>query len=282
MNKTKFIIYCAILNVSVIFLSPLNFSIRFIGSALLLFFGGVFLLKHSPFQNKKKSLLYIYGLWISLIIFQIGVSSFVSGFLGIPVIIISLLAIIMAIMFYEKEKKILLKNSLLFVVIIGLLTYLLPNYYTYIFYKENKMVNQPLPNLTIYDEKGIPFNFKKDKGKILVFDLWNSSCANCIKDFPKFEKLKKEFKNDTTVHFYSINISLTRDFDKKEWVQKLTKKYSFKTLYTDTKMAKTLNIESVPNYMIVDKNHNITYIGDLNTDKAVFYNNFYDILNKIK
>ncbi|WP_158626826.1 TlpA disulfide reductase family protein [Flavobacterium sp. GT3R68] len=282
MKKIKFILYCIALNCAVIFLSPLHFSVRFIGTAILLFFGGIFLLKRSPFQNKIINWFSIFGIWICLISALFIGSFLYSGFKAAPIFIISFFATALATILYKTEPKILLKSSILYMTFVGLSTYLLPNYYVFISHHKNEMISQPLPDLTIYNENGTLFDLKKEKGKILVFDLWNSSCGNCIKAFPKFDELKKEFKDDTTIRFYSVNIPLDRDIDKKEAVRKFTHEYSFQTLYADKNISKTLHIEAVPTYLIIDKNQTIRYVGDLNTEKDIFYNNFYDILNKIK
>ncbi|WEK36136.1 MAG: redoxin domain-containing protein [Candidatus Pseudobacter hemicellulosilyticus] len=51
------------------------------------------------------------------------------------------------------------------------------------------------------------------KGKLLILDFWNIGCSVCIANFPKMEKLQKEFGND-------IQILLVNTLDSKELLKK--------------------------------------------------------------
>jgi thiol-disulfide isomerase/thioredoxin len=270
-----------------IFLGLLDFSFRFFVTGVLLFIGGVVLLKYSPYQNKITTWLLVFGFWFfsigSMFIYSFFESG--SGFLGTPFFIITLLSVSLATFLYKKDPIKILKTAMVYIALVGVLTYyFVPNYFAYYYDKKYKNIanNKPLPPILLYNENGTPFDLKKEKGKILVIDFWNSACGNCIRAFPKFDALKKEFEKDPTIRFYSVNIPLARDVANKSQVKKFVDKFSFQTLYADKNISGILHIKAVPVYIIIDKNQNIKYIGDLNTDGAVFYNNFYDILNKIK
>jgi len=113
-------------------------------------------------------------------------------------------------------------------------------------------------------------------------DIWNSSCGICIKKFPDFEKLKNEFSKDSSMVFYTLNLPMQRFLEEKQDVEKYTKPYSFGKLYADKSVQAQLNINAVPQYMIIDKNKKVRYLGTLNTGTFEFYNNFYSIIEKIK
>ncbi|MCR5861887.1 TlpA family protein disulfide reductase [Flavobacterium sp. J372] len=228
------------------------------------------------------SLLLIYGLWFFTIAGTFLAAIFIYTnelFLGTPLLVVSIIAIFTAILKHKSTLSF-KKTAVVFTLMIGILAYLLPNYYVYIRNKPNDVISKPVPELTLYDEAGKSFNLRDKAGKIIVLDLWNSSCGSCIKAFPKFEALAHEFKNDTTIEFYSLNIPI-RKVDEKDRVKKFTDKYSFSKLYADMNASKALNITAVPQYLIVDKNQNIAYIGGLYTEPNVFYNNFYKLINDI-
>lgn len=282
LTKSKFILYCIILNCAVFFLTSLSFNIRFLLTGLLLYFCGFFLLNRSPYKNLSVSLILIYGLWFFTIAGMFLAALFIYTnelFLGTPLLVISTIAITAATLNHKSFSSF-KKTAVIFTLMIGILAYLLPNYYVYIRNKPNDVISKPVPELTLYDETGKSFNLRDRAGKIIVLDLWNSSCGVCIKAFPKFEALHNEFKNDTTIEFYSVNIPI-RKVDEKDRAKKFTAKYSFSKLYADINASKALNITSVPQHMIIDKNQNITYIGGLYTEPNVFYNNFYTIIKDI-
>jgi len=200
-------------------------------------------------------------------------------FLGTPLLVISTIAITAATLNHKSFSSF-KKTAVIFILMIGILSYLLPNYYVYIRNKPNDVISKHVPELTLYDEAGKRFNLKDKTGKIIVLDLWNSSCGACIKAFPKFEALRNEFKNDTIIEFYSLNIPI-RKVDEKERAKKFTDKYNFSKLYADINASKALNITAVPQYLIIDKNQNIAYIGGLYTETNVFYNNFYKLIKDL-
>lgn len=142
-------------------------------------------------------------------------------------------------------------------------------------------INTSFPkDLVLKDESGNVYNLENDKGKIIVLDLWSSSCGVCFKKFPDFEFQKEKYKNDHNVKFYSLNLRLKRD--SKIDLKKYTEKYSFKTLYADEKSWKILNNQTVPKLLIIDKNSNIVYKGTMHEKWYHFYKNFNSIINKLK
>lgn len=253
-------------------------------TGLLFFFGGILLLRKNPFQNKKIGYLFIFGLFPS-ILFGMSIFSFNDpGFIGKPQTFILLISIIFAFIFYKKSYPQLIRIGAMFVLFLAASTALLPNYY--IWRVENKhnfeILEKDLPDLTVFDEDGNQLDLKKADGKIIVLDIWNSSCGICIKKFPDFEKLKDEFSKDSSMVFYTLNLPMQRFLEEKQDVEKYTNPYSFGKLYADKNVQDQLKINAVPQYMIIDKNKKVRYLGTLNTGTLDFYNNFYSIIEKIK
>ncbi len=54
----------------------------------------------------------------------------------------------------------------------------------------------------LYKPDGSIFEFEPDKTYVL--DFWNTSCAICFKEFPKFEKIRQQFQNKN-ICFYAAN-----------------------------------------------------------------------------
>lgn len=283
-NKTLFIILCVILNATPILIGPQTFRIRFLIMGLIVFFGGIYLLKRNPFENKKVGVFLIF-VPVPLLFYAALIYSFFddNGFRGTPLVFILVLSTFLALIFYKKSTKTILYFGIIFTISIGIMAYYLNNYYNYAFEEKNVISGKELPELEIKNEEGAIIDLKKMKGKTIVLDIWNSSCGICIKKFPEFEKLKNDFSNDKSIAFYTLNIPLERD-DKEpfEYIKKYTNPYSFEKLYAGKKVAKQLNVETVPKVMIIDKNGKIGYIGYFITDKASFYNNVYTLIEEIK
>jgi thiol-disulfide isomerase/thioredoxin len=65
-------------------------------------------------------------------------------------------------------------------------------------------LNVEFAEIVIKDKKGVKIDLPDNK--IIVIDLWSNYCANCIKEFPKFEKLSQDFANNEDVFIFSLNI----------------------------------------------------------------------------
>lgn len=246
----------------------------------LLYSLGVFLLKQNPFQKKSTGILvFILPFLLLLIPFEIY-ALFYKNYLGLPVFLGGILGILFTLIFADSNIKKIGYSLLLFVVVLGIISFFLPTYYVYIKQKKNEIENTQLPNIVLFDETNKRVDLQSFKNKITVLDVWSSSCGICIRDFPEFEKLKNEFKNDSSITFYSLNLPNKRD--KKDIVSKFTKDYSFSKLYGDSETGVELKINSVPKCIIIDKNLKIRYIGFFNTGSANLYYNFNSIIKNIK
>lgn len=280
MKKSIFIICCIVLHCAAIFSGTYGQVVSFFICGLLFFFGGVFLLKRNPFPNKKIGFFFIFG-FFPLLNFLMFISSFfLEGFIGRPLFVVIVFSITLSFLIYKKSNQIIIYAGICFFLLLSVGTLLLPNYYNYSAQEENKIIAQDLPHLKILNENGDIVDLRKIKDKTIILDVWSSSCGICIKKFPEFEKLKIEFEKDTSIIFFTLNLPEKRDV--RVNVEKYTKSYSFRKLYADEKVQKQLNIKAVPEYMIIDKEKKVRYVGSLNTGKFVFYNNFYDIIKKIK
>ncbi|WP_316805038.1 TlpA disulfide reductase family protein [Pedobacter nototheniae] len=114
-----------------------------------------------------------------------------------------------------------------------------------------KLLNTDNVALTLNDV------FKKNKGKILVIDLWASWCVPCIQEFPFLEKTKANFKNKNIVF---VGVSLDKDAKVKNWKDvftsaKIDRKNQFRVVEQSNKLISGLyRIETIPRYLVFDKN----------------------------
>lgn len=147
--------------------------------------------------------------------------------------------------------------------------------------------NEDIFNSNAYNEIKIettnktPIDLKEKKGKVLVLDLWSSSCGVCFKKFPEFEKQYLKYKNDDKVEFYSLNLPLKGDEEID--IEKFTKQYSFPNLYAKSINSwQHLNVSGVPLLVILDKKGKVRFKGDMNTNKYFPYNNLNRLIEKFK
>jgi thiol-disulfide isomerase/thioredoxin len=95
------------------------------------------------------------------------------------------------------------------------------------------------------------------KGKVVILDFWNTSCAPCIKFLPKMKELQAEFA-DKEVIFIGMA------FDKsKENIVKHLEKHAGGVFYTNVlyteKENKAYKVVGAPHFFVIDKEQRIVY-----------------------
>jgi len=279
MTKFKYLLCCGILNAAASFSGILGLQIQFLVVSLVFFLGGIFLLPYNPFKRKYLGYLYLFGPFSLLLLIAFISSFYVDGFLGYPLVLYTSFTIVFTIYMWKIRSRIAYIISYLILTIV--LTLFLPNFYHYISHirQDQSAVNTSIKDFEVYDSSHKKVDLKA-LNKIIILDVWDSSCGVCIKQFPKFEKLSNEFKNDPEIAFYSLNLPLKRD-DRNQ-VAAYTNPYSFNKLYAGPKVREQLKINLIPKYIIIDKESKVRYIGSLNDGKFDYYKNFYNILAEIK
>ena len=177
------------------------------------------------------------------------------------------------------------RNKNLFGNIIIYLTFILAScyiYYNWLTVSKEAILNSSFSSeLNITDFENKDFNISSKKGKVLVFDLWSSTCAICFVKFPAFEKLSKEYENDSLVELFTLNLPLQRDsiIDLREMINE----YEFKKLFSNNLESwKILDNYTVPKIIILDKNGRVRYKGSINNNNYLIYNNFHNIIDRLK
>ena len=236
-----------------------------------------YLLTINPF--KKTGLFLIFFPFVLLtvtVIHGLFNSIPMPGFIGY---VMYLLSTGFGIFLYESNRKIIISVIYGLLFIIALFNYNNMYEFYYSIIQKNEIVGGKFPKIKLTDKYGTVTEIQSN-GKIIVLDLWSNYCGNCIKAFPKFEKLTDDFQKDTEIDFYAINIyNNKKDISESE---KYLKGYTFKNYYGNRSIFDTLNFNGVPIYMVVGKDGIIKYFGNLNTETFETYNNIYKLIEHEK
>lgn len=123
---------------------------------------------------------------------------------------------------------------------------------------ENEMVsieNEPIKFAEI---------LKKYEGKIIFIDVWASWCPDCVKGMPKVKDLQEKYPD--VVYLF---ISMDKNYD--SWRVGI-EKYDVKGEHFLTSdgmkgvFGKSINLDWIPRYMIVDKNGTIALFKAIEAD----------------
>ena len=119
---------------------------------------------------------------------------------------------------------------------------------------------------------------KKFKGKTIVMEVWASWCGDCVKAMPKMKELQRQ--NPEVVYLF---VSMDKEYSK--WIEGI-KKHELIGEHiwaNDLKMmkgdfGKSIDLNWIPRYMIIDKNQNIVLYKAIETD----FDKIYATLKELK
>ena len=105
------------------------------------------------------------------------------------------------------------------------------------------------------DKKEINLSEILEKHKnTIIIEIWASWCTDCVAVMPDVKELQKKYKN---VEF--IFISMDKSFE--SWIQGIEKfnltgeHYFSKTPWKKSKFAKSINLDWIPRFMVVNPNN---------------------------
>lgn len=121
---------------------------------------------------------------------------------------------------------------------------------------------QDLPNTQIKDlntGKKVAFNETLEKGKITVISFWATWCIPCKKEIKNVSKALPEWKKEADFNYMTVSIDEAR-------AEGLARTYAISQgwsfpFYIDPNadLKRSLNFQSVPFIMIVDKNGKVAF-----------------------
>lgn len=243
-------------------------------SFILFFFYTFYCLKKYSWLDAKKCLCVIL-LGCLLLTLPIRIFNFEKTLITLPDSIFHLLGIISGFLFYISKGA-----RRVFVLLISIIVCILffPGFDKWCFYvrfnsfsgKINEKIIHPL---SLINFKGDTTLLALDQDKILVWEFWMTSCGSCFKQFPEFQKLYKQYENDTKVEFCAVNWPL-KDISTHQVFQIIKDRgYTFPVaiLSEPDSIYHELGIYKVPTVLIIERG-TIIYRGDLLTSINVIEN----------
>ncbi len=120
--------------------------------------------------------------------------------------------------------------------------------------------------LVSFDKSKISFEniLKKHTGRVTVIEIWASWCSDCVKAMPKIKETQNEFKN-----IDYIFISMDKSFE--QWHDGIEKHELIGEHYWVTdgmkgEFGKSIDLDWIPRYIILDKNGKIITYRAIETD----------------
>ncbi len=172
--------------------------------------------------------------------------------------------------YYLKNKNIFSKVFYVaFLIFIGI--YGFPNLWATI-YNANARQHNKAPIMLFETEAKNKIRLDTIKNKVIVLDYWTTSCGNCFKGFPDYEKLFLEYQNNLNVEMYAVNIPLKRDTINQARSKISKYNYQFPVLYAASdENPKSLGFNGVP-HLIILKDGIVRFNGSIILDKKVVNN----------
>lgn len=116
---------------------------------------------------------------------------------------------------------------------------------------------------------------KKYEGKTIIIDVWASWCSDCIKGMPKVKALQEKYP-DATYLF----ISMDKTYE--AWLKGIEKHEVKGEHYLTSDgmkgvFGKSINLDWIPRYMIVDKNGKIALYKAIEADDTKLLQTLEDL-----
>ena len=129
------------------------------------------------------------------------------------------------------------------------------------------------------EDKPIAFQeiLKKHEGKTIFIEVWASWCSDCIKALPEVKKLNETYGKEVVF----VNLSCDKTYEK--WLEGINKYQVEGDNYLipdgmKGNFGKSLNVDWIPRFLIVDKTGNIVLYRAIEKD----FDTIREVLNKVK
>lgn len=126
----------------------------------------------------------------------------------------------------------------------------------------------------------------KQKGKVVVVDVWSTSCDECVKEFPHFVALHKRLGNKVVcasfnIDFFGVGSPKDVEPDVLKFLKaKHATSSNFLSSTTDEKVMKAMDVASIPTALVYDQSGKLrkTFKND-NNDYGPNGFNYKDHIN---
>ena len=116
---------------------------------------------------------------------------------------------------------------------------------------------KPLPDFVFKDILGHIYTPEDIKGKVVVINLWFTSCAPCIQEMPDLNELVKEYENNDAVLFLALALD-----EKGPRLNKFLETHIFNyNIVPDSQdyVTKKLQVSAFPTHIVLDKSSNVVF-----------------------
>ena len=116
---------------------------------------------------------------------------------------------------------------------------------------------QKAPDFKLYALDGTSSSLDTYQGKVVVIKMWFTTCAPCIQEIPKVNKLVESYKNRNDIVF------LAPSPNNKSVLEKFTAKVNLKytTMSSSYEMLRVYNpFRRYPSHVIIDKKGVISFV----------------------
>jgi thiol-disulfide isomerase/thioredoxin len=116
---------------------------------------------------------------------------------------------------------------------------------------------KPLPDFVFKDILGNTYTPEDIKGKVVVINLWFTSCAPCVEEIPELNELVKEYENNDAVLFLALALD-----EKGPRLDTFLKTHVFNYNIVpgaQDYVVKKLQASSFPTHIVLDKNSNVVF-----------------------
>jgi len=159
------------------------------------------------------------------------------------------------------------------------------NWLEYLYAKTDHLPETGFSETFYDDDQNQVISSDTFEGKVVVLDLWSTSCGLCFKKFPEFERFYEKNKNRNDLLIYAVNLPY-RDQSVENVREVIADMdYSFPVLIAtnDFQVYKKLyNISGVPSVIILDKEGKMIYNSRLNNNPLIVVNNLQRMVDKIE
>ena len=116
---------------------------------------------------------------------------------------------------------------------------------------------KPLPDFVFKDILGNIYTPEDIKGKVVVINLWFTSCAPCIQEMPELNELVKAYENNDAVLFLALALD-----EKGPRLNKFLETHVFNyNIVPDSQdyVTKKLQVSTFPTHIVLDKSSNVVF-----------------------
>lgn len=113
---------------------------------------------------------------------------------------------------------------------------------------------------TVYDENGDAIHAVEYKHKVVLLDIWSTSCGACFVRFPQLEALYTKYKDDPRLVVQAVNMPLKRDTAGMAFAMIRKRGFTFPVVIAAADFDSVFHVDAYPLVLIL-RNDTILFRG---------------------